>query len=88
MLLCVQGGGKDASEVVPDPLRGRLDRLGPDGCGGTRQGCLVAYPYDAGLLSRWGLPGKPHLRVNSYKNVTEEGSLTHLEMLPKECHLL
>src|SRR4030043_210835 len=28
------------------------------------------------------------LRVNSSKNVTEEGSFTHLEMLPAECRLL
>ena len=27
-------------------------------------------------------------RVNSHKNVTEEGSLTHLGMLPEECRLL
>jgi len=28
------------------------------------------------------------LRVNSSKNVTEEGSFTHLEMLPAKCRLL
>lgn len=34
------------------------------------------------------IPPRTQLRVNSYKNVTEGRLLTHLEMLPEECHLL
>jgi len=39
-------------------------------------------------LPRWSSAHSKPIRVNSSKNVTEEGSFTHLEMLPAKCRLL